>query len=34
MEVQLKDELASNLRQLKPEGNLFKDRFNTFDREL
>lgn len=28
--VQLQDELADSLRQLKPEGSLMKDRFQSF----
>ena len=30
LEVQLSDELAESLRLLKPEGNLFRDRYRSF----
>jgi nucleolar protein 53 len=29
LEVQLSDELAESLRELKPEGNLFRDRYRS-----
>ncbi|KAI8911828.1 ribosome biogenesis protein Nop53/GLTSCR2 [Gorgonomyces haynaldii] len=31
MEIQLPDELADSMRKLKPEGNLFKDRFKSLE---
>eukprot|EP00842_Homolaphlyctis_polyrhiza_P005883 jgi/Hompol1/6296/HPOL_002207-RA len=30
VEIQLKDEIAGSLRSLKPEGNMFLDRFKSF----
>jgi nucleolar protein 53 len=29
MEIQLSEEIAENIRRLKPEGNLFQDRFKS-----
>ena len=33
MEIQLSDEISENLRKFKPEGNLFKDRFQAFQKK-
>ncbi|XP_024117231.1 ribosome biogenesis protein NOP53-like [Oryzias melastigma] len=32
LEVQLSDELAASLRQLKPEGSILKDRFKSLQK--